>query len=96
MSPAENDHPAGDVVETLEHLRPALRAAGLHVELTTKRHRHGFLVYFVHVNREVREISGRSEVIEYLHGLVDGIRLSEQDPLKQLERAVRAAQQGKT
>ncbi|NNE71809.1 MAG: hypothetical protein HKN29_15800 [Rhodothermales bacterium] len=79
------------VLEVLEELRADLRGGGISVEITTKPHRHGFLVYFVHTNEEVREISDPGEVIEYLHGLRDGIRLSGQDPVALLEAAVRAA-----
>ena len=81
----------GNVWEVLELLRPALSGGGIQVEIVTKPHRHGFLVYFVHANDRIREISDPGEVVEYLNGLVDGIQLGGQDPLALLEAAVRAA-----
>lgn len=83
------------VLEVLEDLRGELRSGGISVEIATKPHRHGFLVYFVHVNDHVREISDPAEAIEYLHGLRDGIKLSGKDPVAMLEAAVRAAKKMK-
>lgn len=89
MSRVERMDP--DVLEVLERLRPELRAGGLEVEITAERHRHGFLVYSVYVNQNVREIAGKAEVIEYLQGLRDGIALGGNDPASLLAKAVQAA-----
>ncbi|MFT5143344.1 MAG: hypothetical protein ACI80V_001546 [Rhodothermales bacterium] len=80
------------VYEILESLRASLRAGGIQVEIATSLHRHGFTLYSVHANDKVREMSDPGEVIEYLHGLRDGLELGGADPISMLEKAVRAAQ----